>query len=63
MKKIILEYIQALLLVLLLLAGFYYAVRMAWEMLRIPCFWWNQIAYVTVAAVLNFGFILWIQKT
>ena len=63
MKKIILEYVQALLLVLLLLAGFYYAVSMAWEIFHLPCFWWSKAALVAAAAVLDFGFILWIQKT
>ena len=63
MRKMIRENMQILLSVLLLLAGFYYAVSLVWQMLELPCFWWSKAALVAAAAVLDFGFILWIQKT
>ena len=63
MRKMIRENMQIVLSVLLLLIGFYHAVSLVWQVLELPYFWWNRIAFLVTAAVLNFGFILWIQKT
>ena len=63
MRKMIRENMQILLSVLLLFAGFYHTVSKVWQILELPFFWWIRFAFLAAAAVLNFGFILWIQKT
>lgn len=63
MRKLIREDMQIILMILFLFSGFYNAVEIAWSVLQLPLFWWSRIAYLCTAAVLNFGFILWIQKT
>ena len=50
-------------MVLLLFSGFYNAVEIAWTALELPFLWWTRAVFICAAAVLNLGFILWIQKT
>lgn len=63
MRKIIREDMQIVLMILLLFSGFYNAVEIAWTALELPLLWWSPVAFLCSAAVLNLGFILWIQKT